>query len=235
VRIRISTGSIETFTDGVFASSKQDGVQLDYAHTPTGDAQLFADFGDGERTEVLPSFQAGAVYVLNETQLAGLDGAQRFGVWNRHQAGFTPLFEGVEQLVAQHRGKRHTYSWLVYHNVDESGLGELSLLDEEGLVSASVAQGVPRPAAQGFVVVDGGELPHYPFSAPLVVALEDAEAVPTQVGRFRGRLKALSMRGDPSLVLAEGVSSYLLVAAPVPGVLYGVEQGPQRGLWYTAL
>jgi hypothetical protein len=43
------------------------------------------------------------------------------------------------------------------------------------------------------------------------------------------------MRGDPSLVLAEGVSSYLLVAAPVPGVLYGVEQGAERGLWYTAL
>jgi hypothetical protein len=117
------------------------------------------------------------VYVLDETRLAGLDAAQRFGVWDRNQAGFTPLFEGVEELVAQHRGKRHTYSWLVYHDVDESGLGELSLLDEEGMVSASVAQGVPRPAAQGFVVVNGSELPGYPFSAPLIVALEDAEAL----------------------------------------------------------
>jgi hypothetical protein len=235
VRIRISSGKIETFAEGVFASSIQEGLQLDYVRAGEQEAQLFVEFGDGERRQVQPSFEAGSVYVLDEARLAGLDAQRRFGVWNRDDTRFTTLFQQVEELVPQHRGKSHTYSWLIYHDVNESGLGELTLLDAEGMRSTSVAQRVPRPALQGFVVINGNDLPGYPFSAPLVVALEEASAVAGQPELFAGRLKALSMRGDPSLVLAEGVSSYVLVASPVPGVLYGVEDGAERGLWYTPL
>jgi hypothetical protein len=36
-------------------------------------------------------------------------------------------------------------------------------------------------------------------------------------------------------VIAGDVTSYVLVNAPLPGVLYGVEEGDQPGLWFAAL
>lgn len=234
IRIHIDSREIETFESGVYASSVQDGVQLDY--TGAGDSpQLVAQFHDGERLAVTPSLRPGAVYVLDDQRLIGVDARQRFGVWDRRDGHFAPLFSQVEDVVSHHRGKTHLYSWLVYHDVQPDGLGSLSLLDEEGMLSAPIARGVPRSETGGYSVINGADLPHYPFSAPLVVTLEDASAVPAPQPRFRGRLRALSMRGEPSVVLAEDVSSYTLVATPVPAVLFTVEDGPARGLWYAAL
>jgi hypothetical protein len=234
IRIHISRRQIETFEAGVYASSVQDGVQLDYAELEES-AQLFAQFQDSPRLPVTPMLRAGDVYVLDDERLIGLDPQQRFGVWNRRSGRFVPLFSQVEDVIPHHRGKTHNYSWLLYHDVQPDGLGSLSLLDEEGMLSAPIAHGVPSAEVGGYSVINGNDLPRYPFSAPLVITLEGAAPLPSVEPRFHGRLRALSMRGEPSVVLAEDVSSYALVATPAPGVLFTVEGGPGRGLWYAAL
>lgn len=235
VRIRISNGRVETFDEGVFASSMQEGVQLDYVRQPEDRAQLFARFPDGERLRVEPSLESGRAYVLDDTRLAGLDAEQRFGVWDRTNGRFDPLFSRVEELVSHHRGKVHTYSWLLHHEVDTEGLGTLTVIQEQGMRSLEIARGVPRRQQGGFLVENGGALPDYPFNTPLVVVLEQSQPRAEVPERFHGRLRALALAGEPSLVLADGVSSYLLVAAPVPGLLYTVDEGSERGLWFAAL
>jgi hypothetical protein len=235
VRIRIASGQIQTFEEGVFTSSVQDGVQLDFMRTQDDAPQLVVQFGDGERMPVTPGFDAGNVYVLDEQHLAGLDVDQRFGVWERSSQAFTPLFSDVRQLVPHHRGKVHTYSFLLHHDFDDQGLGTLTLFQEEEPRRATLAHGVPSSAQGGLWVEKGAGLPNYPFNTPLLVLLEDARPSAVSPERFRGRLRVLAMRGEPSVSLAEEVSSYLLVAAPVTGLLYAVEAGEERGLWFAAL
>jgi hypothetical protein len=235
VRIRISSGKIQTFDEGVFASSVQGGVQLDFIRTQDDAPQLIAQFGDGERMPVSPNFDAGDVYVLDEQHLAGRDVDQRFGVWDRSSQAFAPLFSDVQELWAHHRGKVHSYSFLLHHDFDEQGLGTLTLFQEQEPRTTTIAQGVPSSSQGGWWIEKGAGLPNYPFSTPLLVLLEDARPSAVSPERFRGRLRALAMRGEPSISLAEDVSSYLLVAAPVPGLLYAVEEGAERGLWFAAL
>ncbi len=43
------------------------------------------------------------------------------------------------------------------------------------------------------------------------------------------------MSGALGSIIASDVTSYHLLSAPLPGVLYGVEEGEQQGLWFAAL
>jgi hypothetical protein len=242
-RVGLESGEYQQFEPGVFASFTQEGVRLDYSTDEAGDTLLSAVYRDGARVTIDPVLDRGDVYVIDDQRLAGL-AADEFGIWTRADAHFSPLVEHVAQVIPHHRGKKHTFAWLLYHDVDAS-LGTLSLLDQGGAYS-EIAQGVPLPAQQGFVIEDGSALAQYPFAAPLVVLLEDAypmaqaNAPALDLGgllpeRFCGRLKALSITGAPRAELADDVCSYAIVAAPVPGVLYGVEAGADQGLWFVAL
>jgi hypothetical protein len=242
-RVKLSDGEYEEFEPGVFASFTQEGVQLDYSTDEAGDTVLSASYRDGTRVTVAPVLDRGDVYVIDDQRVAGL-AADEFGIWSRRDRHFSPLVEHVAEVIPHHRGKKHTFAWLIYHDVDAS-LGTLSLLDQGGAFS-EIARGVPLPAQQGFVIENGSALAQYPFSAPLVVLLEDAypmapaSDLAPDLGsllpeRFCGRLKALSITGAPRAELADDVCSYAIVAAPVPGVLYGVEAGADQGLWFVAL
>ncbi|HEX6244632.1 MAG TPA: hypothetical protein VFZ61_27125 [Polyangiales bacterium] len=235
VRIRLTNGAVQTFEPGVFASSVQDGVQLDYVSGEDDTEQLVAQFHDGARMPITPSFARGKVYVMDEGRLAGLDPERRFGVWQRDDASFRTLLPDVEELRSHHRGKSHSYSWLLHHALDEAGLGTLTVFDERDMRSVQLAHGVPRSGQGGFLMENGDALPDYPFAKPLLVLLEDAQPLPGLPERFRGRLRALAMGGEPSVPLAEGVSSYMLVADPVPGLLYAIDEGEERGLWFAGL
>jgi hypothetical protein len=241
-RVSLSSGKYQTFHEGVFASRTQEGVQLDYSSDPSGEDVLTASYRNGERALVEPTFHANNVYVIDEQQIAGVVDGDRFGVWQRRDATFSPMIERVAEVIPHHRGKKHSFAWLVYHDV-EHALGTLTLIDHEGVMS-EIARSVPLPAQQGFVVENGSALASYPFSAPLVVLLEEAEPADADLLRlgttserirFCGRLKALAITGAPRAILAENVCSYAIVAAPVPGVLYGVESGEEQGLWFVAL
>jgi hypothetical protein len=237
-RVQLANGVYQEFEPGVFASSRQEGVQLDYKKLDD-ETVLSATFPDREPITVTPTFDSGHVYVLDGERIAGLAPEGRFGVWSRVDREFTPLLEDVAEVIPHHRGKRHSFSWVVYHDVEES-LGSLSLVDQDGAIS-EIARRVPLPAQQGFVIEDGSALADYPFAAPLAVLLEEAYpmAESSEAGedaqRFCGRLKALSVTGTPRADLAEHVCSYVIVAAPIPGVLYGVESGADQGLWFVAL
>jgi hypothetical protein len=236
-RVQLSTGEYREFAPGVFASFEQEGVQLDFAYEGETTV-LSATIGDNAPVTVEPTLQEGFVYVLADQNIAGLDPEGRFGTWNRRTRSFEPLIEAVHEVVPHRRGKQHTFTWLVYHDV-EAALGTLSLVDVGG-ESSVIARGVPLPAQQGFVIEDGSALAQYPFAAPLAVLLEEAyplgeESEQSDAQRFCGRLKALAVTGAPRAVLAEDVCSYAIVAAPVPGVLFSVEAGPKRGLWFVAL
>jgi hypothetical protein len=98
-----------------------------------------------------------------------------------------------------------------------------------------LADGVPVQRSGGFVMERGGGLPNYPFAEPIVLLIERAVPLAAEPGRFKGRLRALLLSGAPSAQLAADVSSYQLVAVPVPGVLYGVEEGADQGLWFVGL
>lgn len=234
VRVALSNGRHEEFEPGVFASNAQEGVQLDYSKQPDGPTQLTASYADGERVPVEPALALGHTYVLADQRIAGLDEDGRFGVWNRDGQRFSTLLEGVVEVEPHHRGKTHTYSWLLYHDVVD-GLGSLTLLDADGMRLSLVAEAVPTPARQGYLIAGGESFVRYPFSAPLVVLLEGAHPSAELPDSMCGRLRALSVTGEPRADLADDVCSYALVAAPVPGVLYAVDSGPLQGLWFVAL
>lgn len=235
-RVQLSSGEYREFDPGVFASLDQEGVTLNYMEENESTV-LSATFARDERITVTPTLDRGHVYVLDSQSIAGLDPEDRFGVWSRGERTFTPWLERVADVVPHHRGRKHAYSWVVYHDV-EASLGTLSLVDQDGATS-EIARGVPVAAQQGFVIEDGSALADYPFAAPLAVLLENAYpmTVPEEGGdaRFCGQLKALSVTGTPRAELADDVCSYLIVAAPVPGVLYSVESGDDQGLWFVAL
>jgi hypothetical protein len=239
-RVKLTSGKYEEFADGVFASFSQEGVRLDYSKDLMDGTVLNANFSDGKRITVEPTLDAQRVYVLDERRIAGLTDEQQFGMWNRGDERFTPWLDHVAQIIPHHRGKKHTFAWLIHHEVVDA-LGTLTLLDQDGNAS-EIARDVPLPAQQGFVVEGGSALAQYPFSAPLVVLLEDAYAnselpVPDEgpPERFCGRLKALAITGAPRANLADDVCSYAIVAAPVPGVLFSVAAGARQGLWFVAL
>jgi hypothetical protein len=238
-RVKLSNGKYDVFAEGVFASFSQEGVKLDYSHDRTGATVLDAEFGDGKRITVEPTLDSQRVYVIDDRRIAGLS-EQQFGVWNRGDQSFAPWLDHVAQIVPHHRGKKHTFAWLVHHDVVDS-LGTLTLLDQDGNAS-EIARDVPLPAQQGFVVEGGSALAQYPFSAPLVVLLEGAYArsealAPDRepLNRFCGRLTALAITGAPRASLADDVCSYAIVAAPVPGVLFSVAAVERQGLWFVAL
>jgi hypothetical protein len=74
-----------------------------------------------------------------------------------------------------------------------------------------------------------------PFPEPLVVVISDAKPLSSNPKLSRGRLEARLLSGELGASIAEDVTSYFLLTTPVPGVLYGVEEGDKPGLWFAAL
>lgn len=74
-----------------------------------------------------------------------------------------------------------------------------------------------------------------PFREPLLVVIGEAQPLTSNPRLSRGKLEARLLSGELGSVIAEDVTSYFLVTTPLPGVLYGVEEGDKPGLWFAAL
>lgn len=110
-----------------------------------------------------------------------------------------------------------------------------------GLITA--AMGVPRAGyAQGWTAAERFS----PQPIPVIAVLEAAEPAPGTRSGYRGRLRletpfiidqGAGERGPEPLseIVAEGVGSFHLVTSPLLGAVYGVEEGPRSGLWFSAL
>jgi hypothetical protein len=233
-RRELASGELESFGAGVFASLTLEGVRLDYAQKDELTVELFAESKRYGRRRVEPPLEPQRTYVLDERRIAGLSADGSFGSWDGVEGRFREALAGVESVLPHYRGKTHEHWWLVHHDVEDD-LGTLSVLSEGELRPRQLAAGVPAQRSGGFVMVRGGGLPNYPFAEPIVLLIEQAVPLAAEPERFKGRLRALLLSGEPSAELAADVSSYQLVAVPVPGVLYGVEEGAAQGLWFVGL
>jgi hypothetical protein len=233
-RRELASGELVGFAGGVFASVTREGVQLDYVQTDETTVELFAQSPRFARRRVEPPFDPEQTYVLDQRRVAGLSADGSFGSWEGGDGTFRALLHGADTVLPHYRGKKHEHWWLVHHEMTD-GLGALSVLNEADLQPRRLADGVPARDNGGFRMERGGGLPNYPFSEPFVLVLEQAVPLTAEPERFKGRLRALLLSGEPSAELAADVSSYQLVAVPVPGVLYGIEEGPDQGLWFAEL
>jgi hypothetical protein len=233
-RRELASGELVSFGAGVFASMTLEGVRLDYAQKDELTVELFAESERYARRRVEPLLEPQKIYVLDERRIAGVSADGSFGSWDGVESHFREALRGVDNVLPYFRGKKHEHWWLVHHEV-EAGLGALSVLSEVELRPRQLADGVPAQRSGGFVMVRSGGLPNYPFSEPIVLLIEQAVPLAAEPRRFKGRLRALLLSGEPSAELAADVSSYQLVAVPVPGVLYGVEEGAEQGLWFVGL
>lgn len=234
VQIDLESGDVKELPPGIVASGESDGVTLEYGLSATGEPVLFAESSQLSRSQVLPPLLPNNTFVLDSRSLAGISATREFGVWRAAMEEFEPILHEVSAVLPHYSGRKHQYTWLVQHDVADD-LGRVSLLSEGNLKPTLIASGVPTRERGGFLTDNGVALPNYPFSAPMVVLLQDAVPTLADPQRYQGKLRALLMTGEPSAVLDEEVSSFELVAAPVPGLLYGVEDGPDQGLWFVAL
>ena len=73
------------------------------------------------------------------------------------------------------------------------------------------------------------------FPEPLLVLISDAEPLTRNPKLSRGTLSARLLSGQLASVVDKDVTSYAMVGTPLPGLLYGIEEGDEPGLWFAAL
>jgi hypothetical protein len=218
VRFDLVTATIEEFPPGVRWSYTDSGVLLEYAKDGSDEA-LYATPSGGQRTRVMPTLYE--VQVIDPQRLAGIAADRRFGVWSV-SGGFAPLFNGVRNISPFIDVRSGNYVWLMLHE-EKMGLGRLSVFDQESFVLSKLADDVP---------VKGYSVEYLEAVAePIVVSIEDAS--PEQ--GVRGALRARLLSGELPSSVDDDVTSYEMIASPLPGLLYTVASGPKRGLWFAAL
>jgi hypothetical protein len=157
------------------------------------------------------------------------------------------------------------YLWLVFHNrretpdVPSHSLGTLSIVSaydpnmqpaetpgsrtvalspSRSLLIRQVADNVPLvspvPRASSVRGYSIESLPTFAKERALAY-IDDAIPLERDSRASRGTLHVRLFSGELGSKIADDVTSYHLVTAPVPGVLYGVEEGDQQGLWFASL
>ena len=102
-------------------------------------------------------------------------------------------------------------------------------LDDGGhrrVVDARVADLFARDGAE-YMRLDDGSL----IRLDRIVSIEDAQP---ELG-VRGALRARLLSGELPSSVDDDVTSYEMIASPLPGLLYTVAAGTKRGLWFAAL
>lgn len=227
--VRIEDGKVRFFPPGVERVLSQGELTLQLGTKDGEPAAWVARDGDFriklEPTPLQP------ITALDADRIAALTDDGRVGVWSL-TSGFTPALSDVRQLwYFQRYG-----TWLALHDVNEAGVGRLVSFTEPAL-NRTVQQGVPLQTtllAEG-APVDGFRSYAAPgISEPIVLSYEEAR-VQEEEPRFRGTLVARALSGKIGSLIDHDVSSFTLVVAPQPGVLYAVTEGPRSGLWFAAL
>jgi hypothetical protein len=217
VRFDLRTETREEFPKGVYWSYSDDGVLLEYEEVDKR-RLLFATPPGGKRTQVVPTlFRA---QVISGRRIAGASEDRTFGVWSQAD-GFLPLFENVVKLDPFIDVRASNYLWLIQHD-EVDGLGRLSVFDQDSFELKTLATSVPV----------GGYTVEFlqPVPEPVVVSIEDVAQ-----GELRGTLQVRLLSGELPSRIDDGVTSYEVIAAPAPGLLYTIAEGPKRGLWFAAL
>lgn len=219
VRFDLLTGTVEEFPKGVFWAYSDSGVLLEYANNGDQQELYVTPPRSEERIKVEPTLYN--VQVINANNLVGITRDRSFGQWNR-ELGFTAYFHGVVRLTPFIDIRSGQFVWLMLHE-EKSGLGDLSVINQERLEYETVARSVPSKL-YSVEYLDS-------ISEPIVVSIEDVDP---EHGK-KGALRARFLSGELPSTVDSDVSSYVMLAFPLPGLLYTINEGPRRGLWFAAL
>jgi hypothetical protein len=220
VRLDLITGMIQTFDKGVFWSYTSGGAVFEQSQDEQGE-HLFVTLAGRTRTEIKPRLDR-YIDVIDPTHVAGRTEDRRFGVWSPDE-GFRQLFKGVVDLTPFIDLRTSSYLWLMLHEAT-NGLGTLSVFDQKDYKLKKLATGVPTSGYSVETIDTLGE--------PIVVSLEDAKE---QGGVRSADLRARLLSGDLGSSIDSKVTSYTMLAVPVPGLLYTIDDEARRGLWFAAL
>jgi hypothetical protein len=253
VRINLMTGELTTFDDGVFEAYVDGNFSFETKRDSEGLNHQFVTQPGREAVEITPPF-LGRPFVVDSTHLAGIkniddDATKRaLMVWSSETQKDTPVFPtdagSVETYYAVTDYRTSSYWWLVFHNqrategAEGHQLGTLSIVSSRDLSVEQVADNVPQsfPVARansvrGFSIE---VLPTF-IKERAIAYIEDAVPLSRESRASRGSLHVRLFSGALGSKIADDVTSYRLLSAPLPGVLYGVEEGEQQGLWFAAL
>jgi hypothetical protein len=253
VRINLMSGEVTEFEKGVFESYTDNLYHFELQRDAMGKVHEWVEPPGGERKEIIPQF-AGRPLLLGGSRLAGLkdlpikpeepDGekSRHFVITDLNTGTDLSVLEGISDLFIFNDNRSSSYVWMVQHNMHvtrgEHRVGDLSLFGERDLEIQTIRTEVPERSplggtptgAHGYSVETA-----IPFSEPLIILLSEAQPLSSNERLSRGKLEARLLSGDLGATIADDVSSYFLVTTPLPGVLYGVEEGEKPGLWFAAL
>ena len=221
VRLDLITGTVQEFAPGVFWSYTSGAAVFEQARDEAGEEHLFVTLEGRERTEIKPLLNR-YIDVIDPTHVAGRTPDKRFGVWSPDE-GFKVLFNGVVNLTPFIDLRTNSYLWLMLHEAKDD-LGTLSVFDQKDYKLKKLATNVPTSGYSVETIETLGE--------PIVVSLENAHA---ESGVRTAELRARLLSGELGSSVDSQVTSYTMLAVPVPGLLYTIDAEDRRGLWFAAL
>jgi hypothetical protein len=233
VRVPLSTGAAEATARGVFDAVTLGALEVVWVAEDGGTASYVTSPSFGRQRVAAPLQRAGLV-ALDETRLLGRSEAGDVVVWSLPDERMDTLFSGVDEVVVYTDALGDT-TWLVHHDSDAEGLGQLSTLALSSLVVQPLALAVPPAREQGYALVRSDLLSRLPAADPLVVFREQARPLAADAARHAGTLRAALLGTRSTTLLAEDVTSFAVITEPFPGFLVSIEEGPRTGLWLAAL
>ncbi|MET0284306.1 MAG: hypothetical protein ABW352_07540 [Polyangiales bacterium] len=257
VRIDLTTGAIRRFAPKVFRSYTASELTFELAREKPDpdDYNLYVAEGlTGMKPRALldPRPNSG-VSVIARQRMVGLSVDAQLGIWSL-DGKFTAGYRGVQRLQTFRDQRTGQLLWLVAYAVDSERVATVGVIDQRQLeavvASIELDAGVPGtsdasvPAARPLVVAErahrDGYRVFYPSAVhePVILTLEPPITVidpdPDNFV-FSGALHAHLLSAEESTRVDDDVVSYEIVQAPLPGIIYGILQGPRAGLWFAAL
>ena len=233
VRIDLITGEVKTFAKGVWKTYQQGEVSFELQQPEGGGASQVWVSVQGVRAQLVPT-PSNAISSLDREHVAGRTEDGRFGIWSTDP--FVVGYQGVQQVATYRDSRTGTLLWLMFYEV-VNDIGKLVLVEQEDLmrITAGLPPGVPTTLSE-HVRVNAyrvfntiGALPE-----PVILSLEPPITMPDE-DTVAGTLFARFLSGSLGSKIDDGVSTSEIVVAPIPGVLYGILEGPKSGLWFAAL
>jgi hypothetical protein len=231
VRIDLLTGEIKRFAPGVFRAYIQGDASFELVAGEAG-TEVWVVVGT-VRTQLLPA-PNNSISVLDKGRVVGRTSDGTFGIWSL-ATGFTPAFTKVTQIQTFRDSRTSRLLWLMLY-MGTANIGQLVGFDQTDLEHVIAGTQTEPLKVLGQQVLANSYRVFYPsiLPEPLVLTLEPPFAMQADKS-FSGALNAHLLSGSLESYIADAVSSSEIVTAPLPGILYGVLEGPTSGLWFAAL
>jgi hypothetical protein len=240
VRILIFTSKVQEFEPGVFISYDEGNYTFEYVRDENDKTHLFVEPPGRERVEIDPVF-VGRPMIIDSSHLAGLidvvdsegNKSRSFVIWSPTEP-LQDLFQNVAEIYPFVDLRSSSFLWLMHHEVVD-GYGTLSAFTQRNLALQRVSRDTPLRVPLENSNVRGYSIEQLPtLPEPLLVLITNGRPLERDPKAFRGTLHARMLSGALGSKIDDDVSSYAVVGTPLPGVIYGIEEGDEPGLWFAA-